>query len=260
MTKSLTLAQSVQDAISNDILTGRLAPAAWLRLATLQESYGVGLSPLREAMANLVGRGLVIQEGQRGFRIAPVTKADLEDLTETRCHIEGLALRLAIAAGDTEWEANILAAQHRLLRKPRSPDRLIDEEWEELHRAFHLALVEACGSARLLGFWHQLYDQFDRYRRLAVNASGHHPSLPALHERLVETVLARDAVAAIDVLERHVHSSADQVHMMMASRWAEGEPARVTWRRAAVRASSTGGEQEPKTAGRKARPRSAPGA
>ncbi|WP_226582573.1 GntR family transcriptional regulator [Acuticoccus sediminis] len=221
MTKPQTLAQSVQDAIGNDILTGRLAPTTWLRLATLQETYGVGLSPLREAMANLAGRGLVIQEGQRGFRIAPVSQSDFEDLTQTRCHIEGLALRLSIAAGDTDWEAGILAAHHRLKRQPRSPDRLIDEEWEVLHRAFHLSLVAACHSARLTAIWHSIYDQFDRYRRIAVQASAEHPAVPATHDQLVEAALARDAAGAEAILEVHIEDSAARIDAMMAPQWAE---------------------------------------
>src|SRR3979490_572685 len=111
--------QSTQDAIASDILGGRLPPDSWLRLAVLRTAYGIGLGPLREAMANLAGRGLVIQEAQRGFRVAPVSLPDLLDLCETRTMLECRALRAALAAGSVDWEASILAAWHPLSRPPR---------------------------------------------------------------------------------------------------------------------------------------------
>src|SRR6266481_3508479 len=98
--------QNTQDAIASDILGGRLAPDTWLRLGALRASYGIGLGPLREAMANLVGRGLVIQEVQRGFRVAPVSLPDLLDLCETRTMLECRALRAAVATGSVDWEAS----------------------------------------------------------------------------------------------------------------------------------------------------------
>jgi GntR family carbon starvation induced transcriptional regulator len=65
-----TFAQAVQARLADDILSGRLAPGARLRLQSLCETYEVSMSPLREALAGLAGRRLVAQEGQRGFRVA----------------------------------------------------------------------------------------------------------------------------------------------------------------------------------------------
>src|ERR1700682_6341950 len=102
MSTAVTPSQSTQDAIASDILGGRLAPDSWLRLGALRATYGIGLGPLREAMANLVGRGLVIQEVQRGFRVAPVSLPDLLDLCETRTLVECRTLRAALAAGSVD--------------------------------------------------------------------------------------------------------------------------------------------------------------
>ena len=57
-----TFAQAVQVRIAEDILCGHLKPGIRLRLQTLCESYDVSMSPLREALSALTGRGLVAQE------------------------------------------------------------------------------------------------------------------------------------------------------------------------------------------------------
>jgi DNA-binding GntR family transcriptional regulator len=214
-----TLAQSVQARLSGDILADRFDPDSRLRLNPLCNVYAVGMSPLREALARLVGQRLVIQDGQRGFRVAPVSLADLEDITATRVRLERMALRDALARGNDEWEAGILAAHHRLCRNPRTSDRLVDETWEALHRKFHFALIEACGSAWLLAFCHTLYDQFDRYRRLGVREASRHPSMKNVHGKLVDAALARDAARACSILEAHIREAAAEVVAMTAPRY-----------------------------------------
>jgi GntR family transcriptional regulator, carbon starvation induced regulator len=203
-----TVAQAVQERLSADILSGRLQPGARLRLHSLCTAFSVSMSPLREALAGLTGLGLVVQEGQRGFRVASTSDEDLRDLLDTRVRLEIQALRLAIERGGAEWEASILAAHHQLMRHPRTPDKLVDEEWERLHRRFHLALIEACGSPRQLSFCLALHDHFDRYRRIAVLRSGRHPSLRLSHAELVESVVEKDVERASNLLTAHIRESA----------------------------------------------------
>jgi DNA-binding GntR family transcriptional regulator len=253
-----TIAQSVQGRLKLDILFGRLVPDDRLRLERLCDAYQVGMSPMREALANLVGNGLVIQEGQRGFRVAPVSRTEFVDISQVRVRIEPMALRDAIAKGDDAWEARILAAHHRLARHQRTAERLVDEAWEALHRAFHFALIEACGSACLLDFCHRLHDQFDRYRRLAVLAGGRHPRITSLHGDIVTAVLDRNPARACALLEKHIAESAAEVLRMNAARFDEAVPAdgirlakSVTRKATASRRGVEAGPKRPKPKGRK---------
>jgi len=222
-----TIAQDVKGRVLSDILFGRLGPDDRLRLGPLCDAYEVGMSPLREALAQLVGRGFVIQDGQRGFRVAPVSRKELEDITATRIRLESMALRDAVAFGDDDWEAGILAAHHRLARRPRTADKLVDETWEQLHRRFHFALIEACRSPWLLSFIDTLYDQFDRYRRLAVRESGRHPKIANIHGELVDAVLAKNIARACSLLDSHIREVSTEVLVMGDARLfdlASGEP------------------------------------
>lgn len=217
MDESRTFAQAVQARLAGDILNGRLAPGSRLRLQGLCDTYEVSMSPLREALAGLTGRGLVIQEGQRGFRVARASADDLRDVTETRVRIETTALRLSIERGTDAWEAEVLAAHHRLSRRPRSESLLIDETWEELHRGYHMALIGACGLPRLLGFCTMLHDHFDRYRRLSVLQGGRHPALQSSHAAIVETALAKDLPRAEALLADHIRESTAQFASLLGS-------------------------------------------
>jgi GntR family transcriptional regulator, carbon starvation induced regulator len=223
-----TLSQRIEKQLSSDILFGRFVPDSRLRLGLLSDFYASGMSPLREALAQLVGKGLVIQDGQRGFRVAPVSSDDLLDVMRTRGRLETMALKLAIENGEADWEAIILAAHHRLARRARTKDLLIDETWETLHRDFHFSLIAACGSSRLLSFCDGIYDHFDRYRRIAVLQAGRHPSLSSSHRDIVDAVLARKADEAARLLQAHIEKSASEITILLGLESPAARKGRVT--------------------------------
>src|SRR5947209_19064222 len=99
-----TLAMSIYGRLRRDILTGLFEPGERLPLDALGERYRVGLTPLREALNRLSAEELVLREGKRGFRVAPVSLADLADLVATLCWAVDVAIRQSIAKGDVAWE------------------------------------------------------------------------------------------------------------------------------------------------------------
>jgi hypothetical protein len=76
-----TLAEGAFFEIKSDILRSRFPPGYWLRLDELRETYGISISPLREALSRLIATGLVTAEGQRGFRVAEMSSENLIDIT-----------------------------------------------------------------------------------------------------------------------------------------------------------------------------------
>jgi GntR family carbon starvation induced transcriptional regulator len=198
------------ERIRSDILNAHLRPAEKLRIQALSERYGIGATAVREALSRLVTDGLVESEDQRGFCVAPVSKEDLIDLTDTRIEIEGLALRKAIARGDLDWEAQILSSYHRLSRTP--PPTTLENHlaWALAHRRFHESLVAQCGSSWLLRLCSMLYDKSERYRNLAEGRTkpGSRDTVNE-HKALMKAVaMDRDADKAIRLLSEHFRKTA----------------------------------------------------
>jgi DNA-binding GntR family transcriptional regulator len=132
---------------------------------------------------------------------------DLADLTIAREVIDGEAFRLSIERGDTAWEAEIVGAFHRLARATgaRSSGFVADIElWEVAHKAFHRALISACGSSTLLEIAGRLYDRGARYRMLMATISLPSERLVKEHQRLVDAVLERDPDQGCELLRRHM--------------------------------------------------------
>ena len=102
-----SLTSAVQERLRADILSTRLLPGQKLHIAGLAKQFSVSLAAVREALSRLVADGLVQASDQRGFRVSPVSPADLRDVTQTRVDIEGLALRRSIERGDQEWLSSV---------------------------------------------------------------------------------------------------------------------------------------------------------
>jgi len=207
-----TLASSVYERLRGDILRGVLAPGHKLRIEFVSERYAVGSSPVREALNRLSSDGLVDRRDQRGFVVAAASPADLVELTRTRCWLEEIGLRESMRVFAHEWEEGVLLALHRMSHVPRStsPDEYHENpEWERLHRAFHRSLIAGCGSRWLMGFCEQLADQAYRYRQLSVQRIYPRRNEKGEHEAIVKAVFARDADAAVALLDRHYRKTAD---------------------------------------------------
>ena len=203
-----TLVESAYRSLHRDIIEGQLVPGEKLRVEHLKDNYGVGAGTLREALSLLISDSLVINQGQRGFRVAPVSLEDFADITNTRVMLENEALRQSIALGDEVWEGELVAAFHLLSKaEERLSDSADRDEWEERNRVFHEVLISACPSRWIKHFIAILYHQAERYRRLSLSRHPIPRDVHAEHQGIFEATMARDADKASAVMTEHIEST-----------------------------------------------------
>jgi len=186
---STTVSEQAFQALRLDVLSGRHLPESKLKVDALQQQYGFSSSPLREALNRLVQEGLVKADERRGFRVAAMSPDDLADITKMRLMLDVTALHESIEHGDDAWEANIVASFHRLekieSRLPQGPV-VLDAEWSQRHRDFHMSLIAACPSERQLAWSVSLF-------------------------ALMKAVVRRDAATATQMLSEHIASTQTNV-------------------------------------------------
>jgi len=214
-----TLNATVLTQIRSDIIACRLVPNERLRVETLRERYGMGTSPIREALMRLNAEGLVELEQNKGFRVSEVSRENLVDLMSTRIEIEAIALRWSIERGGVDWEANLLSVFHRLSRQtkldPEDP-AAISEEWSRAHADFHGTLVSACGTPTLLTIRHRLFEQGERYVALSIMSSGPPRDDVGEHRQLMRAALNRDTDKAIALNRAHIERTCNKVAASLA--------------------------------------------
>ncbi len=210
-----TQARRTYYALRNRILMGQVEPLAKLKISLLAEEFRVSPGAVREALSRLTTNNLVEARDQQGFRVAPISTAELTDLTSTRITIESLALAQSIERGDAAWEAELRSAHCALLERPRHDH---DPQAVQMHSRFHEALVAGCGSPALLRIRHELFDLADRYRMLALRRSPDWASDDDEHGRIVAAALARRTEPAVEALAEHIRRTAKLVRNAMTAR------------------------------------------
>lgn len=144
----------VPERIRHDIVAGILPFGGRVTIDELASRYRVSHMPIREALRELRGEGLIIIEPNRGARIRPVDRRFVANLFETRNALEIMLTRRAAArfgaaevrelesieeeleanAGREDWDG-VLASNrrfHQLInRVADNPDAvaLVDRHW-----------------------------------------------------------------------------------------------------------------------------------
>ena len=99
---ALSVGERAYTQLRDDIFSATLLPDARLRLDELKKRYGVSVTTLREVLSRLAMEGFVVAEGNRGFAVSPVSRAELREIGDLRVLLENHALGLSFAAGDVD--------------------------------------------------------------------------------------------------------------------------------------------------------------
>ena len=213
-----TLGEAAYQRLRADIVVGTFRAGEPLRLEALRQRYGLSFSPLREALMRLQSERLVLSTALRGFSVAPLSRTEIEDATDTRILVESEALRRSMRNGDDDWEAGIVAAFHALNllveRQSRASGKAEAADlfaMEERHHHFHRALISHCRSPRLLDLADQLYVETQRYR--LPNYFGgvlgkRRRDAAAEHREIMDATLRRSE-EAVHLLAAHYRKTAD---------------------------------------------------
>jgi DNA-binding GntR family transcriptional regulator len=210
---------SAYGQIRHDLLTCCFMPGSTITESQLMDKYGIGKNSCRIALVRLIQEGLVRSLPRRGYRVAPITVQDVEEIFSLRAQLEPLAARMACGRIDT----TLLRALDERCRF-RDPALPVSEQIGTLliaNRAFHLAISEASGNARLHAFLANLADQMARLVALGFGVQGERPSLKHDHAAIIEAFEQHDADVAELITRRHIDTframTMDKVHASLRS-------------------------------------------
>jgi len=202
-----SLTAEAYSRIRSEILRCKLPPGQKLIIQDICNDMGFSLGAVREALSRLTAEGLVEAQPRKGFRVTPVTEAELKDITDVRITIETQCLERSIKHGDLKWESTIMALLFELSKLDASDLRGrtgLNERWAKTHKQFHEALVAACDSAWLLRLRETLYAHSERYRWMSQPLDKGGRNVHAEHEAIAKAVIDRETKEACTLISQHI--------------------------------------------------------
>ncbi|HET7714575.1 MAG TPA: GntR family transcriptional regulator [Bauldia sp.] len=200
--------------LEEEIAEGFFVPGERLDESALAARYGVSRTPIREALMELAGIGLVISRPRRGTVVASLDAPQLVEMFEVMAELEGMAGRLA-ARRATSADRDRLANCHEACR-PAADSGDSDAYYYENER-FHHAIYAASHNVFLQDQCAALHRRLKPYRRLQLRVAGRIATSFREHAAIVEAILSGEANRAQRLLREHVVVQGDRFADLIAS-------------------------------------------
>lgn len=186
--------------IRDDIVSGALRFGERITMDALASRYGVSHMPVREALRELQGEGLVQIEPNRGARVRSIDSSFVENLFEIRTALEVMMVRRAAARCTPGDIMELQAIEGTLEQLIAAGDHaLVVAENRRFHQAINrcAANVDALPIVDkhwmlLAALWRQYGYGQDRFTGVAND-----------HQNLIQALAAHDQEAAAMIMGAH---------------------------------------------------------
>lgn len=202
-TDSRSTVETVADALTEAVRTGRLVPGQRLTESEFTARLGVSRSSVREAFRRLTADGLLAAEPHRGVMVRQLSRAEVDNLFQVRGALEALAVTLALP--------KLHVAPSALVTLQSDLDAAVDEgnmnRFSQLNGQFHRLFRETAENPLLSDtltrlsnslYWLQFRVLVDRSHVFETNRQ---------HREVTECVVANDEDGARTAMLRHIENA-----------------------------------------------------
>lgn len=200
----MTLTDEAYAGLRTLICTGELAPGDCLSEPELQETLGVGRTPIREAIRALAAEHLIEVFPRRGTFVAGVDPRNLRAMSEVRAQLEPLAARLAAERRSESDLIQFRGALAQLEELERGDLREQERALIDLDSQIHQLIYRATQNAYLANDLDRYYIHSLRIWNLGLGRVGHLRQAVLEHKELLEAIIQGDSDRAFNVMSKHV--------------------------------------------------------
>lgn len=198
-----SVAKDVIAYIKDQILTGELNPGDRIVETRLAKDLGISQTPVREALRELQGEGIIHIVPNKGPMVCTMNMKDVFEIYSLRSVIEGLAIRLA-----TQWATDEEVAELETIYNEMK-EKLYDESviylMDDSHR-IHDQIMKMSNHAQLYSIFQSLSFKISLLNRLLGTKKTKQYEVDQ-HQELIDAVKSRDMNHAEQVMRRHIYRS-----------------------------------------------------
>ncbi len=209
----MSLSDQAYEWIRRDILACVLQPGQQIVQAQLVENYGVGTTPIREALQRLSHEGLVQTVPRSGYVVSHITLADVRELYEFRSILETAAVRLAILRASDQQLEQIAGRADFTYVYSKHEDY---PRYVAMNHGFHCSITAVTGNHRLEESLSRTLDSLSRVFHLVMDMRDSAEDIRTEHVELVTALQARDTERAVVAVNAQISRSAQLVAEALA--------------------------------------------
>jgi len=194
-----SLRDRARRAIRGSIVAGQIGAGELHPVSYFAAQLGVSATPIREALFDLAGEGLIEVVRNRGFRVPLLSEHDLDELYELRLLVE-LPAVVRVARERATLDTSLLRRLAGELVTQAQHRQLIEFLWTD--RTFHLEVLAGLGNRRLVDMVARLRDEARLHGIASLLAGGQLVHTAAEHGELLDALESGD----VDLVEARMGS------------------------------------------------------
>lgn len=199
------LSEEVFKKLAYDIVSGTLPPGQRLEEQTIAKQFNVSRTPVREALRQLSGAGLVEAEPCKGVTVAKIDVDQLADMFDTMGELDGLCAKLS-AQRMNALERKKLEVLLAKSKEAANANDLVD--YAALNEQFHDLIYQGAHSVSLRQITMTFRQRLSPFRvPIFFKISERMYSSLREHEEIVLAIAAGDDVRACEAMKSHVAST-----------------------------------------------------
>lgn len=202
------LSAKAYQLLKEDIVTCVLDPGQFIVQTDLAEKYGLGVTPVREALRQLAHEGFVQSIPRLGYMVNMITAQDIQEIYEMRFLLETASVRYAAIRGFYDTLQNIAESANFTYTYKNHQTYV---EFLNRNAEFHHSIAAATGNQRLADQVSKVLDELNRVFHLGLDLKDSAEEMRVDHVNLAEALCKRDADLAERLIQCEIFRSRERV-------------------------------------------------
>ncbi|WP_099159629.1 GntR family transcriptional regulator [Virgibacillus ndiopensis] len=196
-----TTKEIVYDELKKAILTGSISNKELLTETMLSETLETSRTPIREAVADLIKEGLLVQIPRKGFHVREITENEKEQIIFLRLSIETEGLRKLAPTITTEQLQELKEIVSEQEQEMKKDDRV---RYIELDQIFHRQILKFSNQNLLEQILQEMYNLTRLVGHNALMKEGRMIEVIREHKEILNALENNNGTEAVDLMRKHL--------------------------------------------------------
>ena len=209
LSEKVVTRDKVYSILSKAIFRGDLKPGQRLVESKLAKLMKVSRTPVREAIIELIQKGLAVPSPPKGVKVAPLpTTKELNEFYDISSVLRGLAARKAacnITPQEIKHLQEIITESEQSLREGSL------EEIFKLNKKFHQTIEKSCNNKELIFLLDNVYERSrERFSEILSRKKRQKESIEE-HKIILEAIIKKDEELAEQLMKKHIENAKEDL-------------------------------------------------
>jgi DNA-binding GntR family transcriptional regulator len=205
--ENVTLREQVTLSVRTALMNGHFKPGQVVTVKSISTMMGASVMPAREAMHRLIAEGALELRANRSVIVPMLSAREFDELTDLRCHIEGLAASQAAEAVGSEHIAQLRELDARMRRAVPAADV---DAYLNGNFQFHFLIYRLGASAFVLSIIEKLWVRVGPLIRFSLSERGFADS-GEMHAQVIRSLETKDSTGLREAIHADITGAAQVI-------------------------------------------------